>query len=105
MRGLGSDERCRAHTYDARGLIELPEGNGAAEEDDCPEGDEDGCCPSAGEGAPEVQHGATVAYAQKSSDAVADGAADGEGGEEFSAGHPECASRKDEGAERHRGRQ
>ena len=66
-----------------RGLVELPEGDGAADEDGGPEDDEDRGGPLGGDLVPEVQDVAAVVDAEPGGDGVAGAAADGEGGEEL----------------------
>jgi len=83
------------------GLVELPEGEGAADGDADPENDEHGCRVFSGETVPEVKDVAAVVDAKPCSNGVADGAADGEGDHEFFSRHVERACSEDEGAQRH----
>ena len=85
-----------------RGLVELPKGNGAAEDDGSPEDDEDGCGVPVGDFVPETQDVASVVDAKADGDGVAGGAADGEGGHELLLRHLERTGGENERRERHR---
>ena len=89
----------------AGGFVESPDGDGGEDEDDGPEGDEDGCRPLGVEAGPEVQEGVAVADADPDGDGVTQEAADGEGPHEFFARHVDGAGDEDEGRERHRRRE
>ena len=85
----------------AGGLVKLPEGEGAAQDDGGPDDDEDRCGVLGREVVPEAEDVAAVVDAEPSGDRVACGAADGEGGHEGLLRHLECACGEDEGRERH----
>lgn len=85
----------------ARAADELPDGEGEREQDDGPDGDEDGGGPLGGEVRPEVQELVAVADADPDGDAVAEESADGEGSHEFFARHVDGAGGEDEGRKRH----
>ena len=87
--------------YGARGLVELPEGDGATDRDADPENDEDGCGVFGGETVPEAENASAVVDAEPCGDDVTQRAADGEGDHEFFSRHVERAGGKNEGAERH----
>ena len=66
----------------ARGLVELPKADGAADDDGGPDDDEDGCGVLSGEVVPEAEDVAPVVDSEPCGDGVAGGSADGEGGHE-----------------------
>ena len=59
-----------------RGFVELPEGDGATDEDGAPEDDEDRGGVFCGDFVPEMQDVTAVVNAEASGDGVANGAAD-----------------------------
>jgi hypothetical protein len=100
-RGFGAGAFIGVEADGARALIELPDGDAGEDEDDGPEGDEDGGGPFCGEAGPEVEDGVAVVDAQPDGEAVAEESADGESPHEGLAGHFDSSGRKDEGGKRH----
>jgi hypothetical protein len=101
--GLGMFALAGGEVDLAGGADQLPDGEGQREQDDGPDGDEDGGGPLGGEVRPEMKELVAVADADPDGDAVADQPADGEGPHEFLARHVHRSGGQDEGRERHRG--
>jgi hypothetical protein len=97
-------EAAGADADGARGLVELPEGEGAADGDACPENDEERRGVFCREAIPETDDVPAIVDAEPGCGNVTQAPADGEGDHKFFTRHPECARGKDEGAERHRRR-
>lgn len=85
----------------AGGAVELPEGEGEGEQDDGPDGDEDGVGPAVVEVGPDAEDVVAVADAEPGGDDVAEEAGDGERPHELFAGHVDGAGGEDEGPEGH----
>jgi hypothetical protein len=100
--GIGAVyEAASAYADGARGLVELPEGEGAADGDADPDNDEGGCCVFRGEAIPDADDVPAVVDAKPRCDDVTEASTDGEGDHEFFARHLERARCENEGAERH----
>ena len=95
--GVAACRRWLADGEGAGGFVELPEAEAEADQDNAPDGDEDGDLPPAGEVVPETQDVRAEVDAQRGGSGVAQKAAEGEGDEEFLARHLERSGGEDEG--------